>query len=208
MSIYYITTKSGDIYQLDSTEEMQYSDSGKLTSNLIESGVEVADHYVNKLKRIVLRGRISDIKSLRVSQDRSKNTGDWITGLESLKGEVEPVDITWREENSEVNGVDKILEGCLIEQLTLSQDSVVGHFDGVYSYKVRLDLVQPRYASRATIQVERNNLIVEATAEKSTGKGGTQSLTDSEQETYKLTTSEAYALASINGIEASVKEAR
>lgn len=167
MSFYYIETSDGVIFELDSTTEISYKESGTITNNVVESGESVADHYVNNPVVFDITGSISDIKSISSGNDNSKSTEDFINGLKSLKRSKQR--FTFRFGDKVGNYSD-----CLFESLNIAQNQSRGNAGGVDSFSVKATIKQIRVAQRAQITPFRDPLSTDDYQEQTKGTGTTE----------------------------------
>lgn len=174
MSIYYIQTAAGEIYELDATANITYRLTGKATDNPVESGDSVSDNYVNKPRRITLRGSISDVKSLSSGGINSKDTETFITGLEAVKVNKELFTFHF---GSKVG----VITDCVFETLEFTQNAQRGSLDNIASFGVVMTIKQIRLSTRALLTPFRDPTIVDDASDQTTGAGATQSATGDEK---------------------------
>lgn len=169
MGIYYIATQDGQYFELDCTQEMRISDTGRTTEYQLENGAKQTDHYVNENKTISLSGKVTDIKLFN-NVGVTKNTDEFLTGLDRLKQSKKTFRFYYRNTTS---GGARYLDNCLFESLETSQDSQDGVFNDYYSYKVSMSFKQIRYANRATITREKVPALADSSSSKTkTGAKG------------------------------------
>lgn len=179
MSIYYITTLDGDIFQLDASLNVSVNDPATLTSYKTQSGEDEADHYINENITVSVSGRISDVKSTKILEDRSKTTDEFITGLKALKKSKKRFFFTWREDRRE-GGSTYQLGNCWFTNLTFSQGSIAGFTGSKHSYEVSMDIKQSRVGQKAIVVIEQADFIQDTTSEKKNGRSGTTNFDDEE----------------------------
>lgn len=167
MSIYYITTNAGVVYELDSTTEISFKGSGKVTDNFVESGDSVVDHYVNNPVVFEFKGSISDVKSLGSSNPNSKNTEDYIKGLFRLKENKEAFSFQFGEKIGSYSD-------CLFETLDITQNQRRGNIGEIDSFSVRAVIKQIRIAERARVVPARDLGIVDEYQEEQKGAATTE----------------------------------
>ena len=169
MGIYYIATQDGQYFELDCTEEVSITDTGRTTEYQLENGAKQTDHYVNENKTISLNGKATDIKLNNVV-GVTKNTDEFLTGLDRLKQSKKTFRFYYR--NTTSGGV-RYLDNCLFESLRTIQDSQDGVFNDYYSYKVAMSFKQIRYANRAEITKEKVPALASSSSDKTkTGAKG------------------------------------
>lgn len=165
MSIYFIRTSSGVTYELDSTSDITYKLTGKVTDNPVESGQSVSDNYVNKPRMITLKGTISDVKGASLSLSPvTKTTEDFIVGLEKVKTNKELFSLHFG------NKVG-IITNCLFEDLTFTQNDKRGSSSTVDAFEVSMTIKQIRLATRALLVTTSDPLIANDTSSKKVGSG-------------------------------------
>lgn len=166
MSIYYIEfiTDSGkNLFSFDATTEITVTDDGSATSFPLESGEDIADHYVNSNITVSFSGRISDIKarSRSANTELNKSTETFLSELRLLKKQAIPFKIYMGSNIAPVNN-------CVFESLNIKQDRNVGtkSFAGraISSFDISFTAKQIRFGSRAETIVVRDELIVDITA--------------------------------------------
>ena len=83
---YSLVRDNGDIFVLDSTTNITFSSSGKLSQHVLESGETVSDHYVNDNDTISFKGTISSLKRAGYREDPlSRNPQSYMEGLREIK---------------------------------------------------------------------------------------------------------------------------
>lgn len=182
MSIYYISTSDGVIYELDATTSINYRERGTLTRNVIESGDTVSDHYVNEPITINISGGISDIKSVSSNNSNAKSTKDFIDGLRQLKTNKETFTFHFGEKIG-------AFDNCLFESLDISQNSTFGNVGDIDSFSVSAVIKQARIAERARLVPAREaGITSDNYQQKTTGSGSTEEPTEEEEERIDLFT--------------------
>jgi hypothetical protein len=169
MSIYFIQDPDGVIYELDATAEISYRLSGKVTSNPVESGESVSDNYVNDPDIISLKGSISDVKSVSSGGANSKSTEDFITGLKALKVNRKLISLQFGDKVG-------VITNCVIESLSIIQNSQRGSMRSIDSFQVVMTLKQIRLASRAKLTPIRDPIIADDAQEQTPGSGSTSTV--------------------------------
>jgi len=147
MSIYYIQTNlnGNKIFSLDSTSSVEVQDNGRATSYALESGKDVADHYVNSNVMVSFSGIITDIKSATLSQESTK---DFLRDLRELKQTGTPFTVFAG------NNLEKI-DNCVIQSLSIKQNSkngtVVREGKHISSFVIEWTAKQIKFGSKAKI---------------------------------------------------------
>ena len=201
MSLYWIQAPNGDMYSLDSTTEVDFSETGSLSDVPLETGVSIADHYIDKAITIKFTGTISSVKSLRISDPESNpsigNPRWYIESLRRLKKERTPLTVY---SISEMVGEDNFF----FETLNFSQNQQRGSVGGASSLAVSLTLVQARYTDAAVVgrisKKEVNDLL--ASESKSAAAGLSF---DEQQEESLRAYGERQIKASLAGKQASAR---
>lgn len=174
MSIYYIQTNSGEIYELDATTEISYKLSGRSTDNVVESGETVTDDFINKPDVITLRGTISDTKSLSSGGVVSKTTEVFIRDLTQVKTNKERFSFHFGDKVG-------VITNCIFERLDFTQTTQRGHANGIDAFGVVMTIKQVRSATRALLAPFRDPTITDDATNQGTGAGSTQSPTEEEE---------------------------
>lgn len=144
MGIYYIRTEDDIYFELSSTKEIVASFTGQATEYPVESGVEVADNYVNKSARISFSGTISDIVVMGAGPAHVKTTQEYVEGLLLLKSTRRPFTVNWA-------GNLTPLDNCVFESLEIKQDPSRGWSKGKAAYAISFTATQIRYAEGAQL---------------------------------------------------------
>lgn len=170
MSIYYITDVRGNIYELDATSNISYTESGKITSHTVESGESVSDHYVNMPIDFHVEGTISDIKSFSAlqSEDRVKSTREFIDGLRQIKTNKEQFSFHYGEKVG-------IFQNCMFQNIQIQQTPQRGNSGEIDSFSISADIKQIRIARRAIISPFRDPSVRDGYQDQVNGAGTTES---------------------------------
>jgi hypothetical protein len=179
MSIYYIETSNGVIYELDATVEITYKESGKITDNIVETGESVADHYINNPVMINLSGSISDIKSVSSGNSNAKSTEDFIRGLVSIMKNKQSFSFHYGEKIGFFNN-------CFFENFDVVQNSTRGNVGVVDSFSITASIKQVRLARRAVLVPFRSPLVSDNYQNQVNGSGSSVQPSE-EQETLLQT---------------------
>lgn len=163
MGTYYIVTRTGDEYELQSTSNVKISYAGEPTDNTIESGDSVSDHYIHKATTLSLQGTITDV----VFTDEGRNTRSFTEGLKELKLSKTPFTFVFGNKIG-------VIPNCVFTSLDISQDSRRGKAGDLDSFMVSMNLKQLRLAKQASLRAFRDPLIRDDAEEKGEGKGTTK----------------------------------
>lgn len=128
---------------------------------------------------VTVNGRISDVKSSKADLNVSKTTDEFITGIQDIRNSKKAFTFTWRDDRIG-GGATYQLNGCMFENISITQNKESGYAFGHHSYNISLNIKQKRSSERARIVVEKDDLIVDMTATKKAGMGGTKSFDDEE----------------------------
>lgn len=167
MSIYYIETSDGVFYELDSTTNISYKESGRITNHVVETGQSVSDHYVNNPVEFSISGSISDIKSISGNNQNSKSTEDFINGLRTLKRN--KTRFTFHFGNKVGS-----YSNCLFDSLDISQTTNRGSVGAIDSFSISANIKQIRLAQRAQIFPFRDPLASDDYQAQTKGSGTTE----------------------------------
>lgn len=182
MSIYYISTSDGTIYELDATLNVNYRETAVVTDNVVESGESVADHCYNKPVTFSLNGVITDIKSVSSGNENAKSTKEFIDGLKS---------VLYSKQTFTFHFGEKVgsFSNCMFESLDIGQDSTHGNVKDVDSFSVSASIKQLRLAQRAALVPSRSVIPTTGSGTPSDnyqsqtkGAGSTEELTEQEEE--------------------------
>jgi hypothetical protein len=144
---FYILTKEGFQYALDSTMDVNFSLTGRATDNPVESGFVVADSYVNQNNKISMSGSISSTSfvgganagGLADASTTLSKTELFIKGLRALKESGNTFSVYFNKELPP-------LQDCVFEGLSFSQNPQRGVATGSEgysaSYSVQMTLKQ------------------------------------------------------------------
>lgn len=168
MSIYFLENPStGAVYELDATKEIVYSERGTLTSNIVESGSELSDHYINNPVSFNLEGVISDTKSSGSSNPNTRSTRDFLEGLRSIKRNKVPFILYYGEKVGS-------FKNCFFETLDITQNSTHGNVQETDSFEIRAVIKQVRLGNSASIVPSRDIIAQDSYQDKTQGSGSTK----------------------------------
>ncbi len=171
MGIYYFVSDAGDLFEMDCTETMSLSETGRLTSYTVQSGAKYSDHYVKENSKISYTGILTDLKTGGVTI----TTDEFIGGLVKAMESATPFTVYWRDTGVKAG---YFREDCMIESFTIDQDKDFGYARGLHAYKVRIDFVQFRKAQSVTLTREAIPPIKDANAEKKSSNATTTKTED------------------------------
>jgi len=173
VGLYYIKTKEGTVYELDSTNSIQISLPSQATRFPVESGSVVSDHYVNKNITAQFSGTVSSIKSVRLQPQRDKthklvhkSPQDYIKGLYEIRDSKESFTLYYS------NDLNPILN-CVFEVLSISQNQNRGSVGKDSSYTVSFTAIQIRFASPSQVMSEPRTEFVDLFSKQQSGAGAT-----------------------------------
>ncbi len=174
MGIYYFLSDNGDAFELDCTENFKLSETGRLTTYTIQSGVKYSDHYIKENSKLSYSGILSDLKTSS-SSPATKSTDEFIGGLIKAMESSTPFTLYWRD-----TGVSSgyFRPDCMIESFTIEQDKEHGFARGLHAYKASIDFVQFRKGQAATLTREAIPPIKDANAPKKTSNATTTATDD------------------------------
>ena len=84
MAIFYIKTKSGDVFELTATTDVAFSHRNTNTRFPVESGSSITDHSVIENSTFSLSGVITEVVNL-TKDSPQKGIKDYIEGLDKLR---------------------------------------------------------------------------------------------------------------------------
>ena len=140
MGRFYIETEEGILYELSSTPNIKYVESGSITDHVVGDGSTVSDNYKQLPIRIDYTGTVTSA-DLRLSPEK------FARGLVSLKRDVKFVTAY----------STALLLGtahCLIENVTFEHTPKRGVIRGSISSKVSFSLRQVRLGNAATVEIK------------------------------------------------------
>jgi hypothetical protein len=184
MGIYYFVSDAGDVFEMDCTETMRLSETGRLTSYTVQSGAKYSDHYIKDNSKLSYTGILTDLKTGRVT----KTTDEFIGGLIKTMDAGTPFTVYWRDTGTE-SGYFR--SDCMIESFTVEQDKDFGYARGLHAYKASIDFAQFRKAQAATLTREAIPPIKDATSPKKTSNATTTKADDTSKTAGDTTTKPA-----------------
>lgn len=171
MSIYYIFTQDGNIYELDATREIAQVSSGKLSEHPLSDLTSASDHYINYNDMFSLEGSISDIKSVS-SEAAGRNTYDFITNLQRIKDTKQSFRLVYRKFQEGFSAV-QFADGCFFESLIFRQNLQYGHANGFNSFDVSMSIKKTKLASQTVLEILPGELVEDVVVEEpEEAKGG------------------------------------
>lgn len=169
MSKYFIETSDGVIYSLDATSRINKRLTGKVTDNVVESGVTLADNYVNMPDTFSLSGVITDIKT--PTSFTSLDTYDWINGLTKLKESGTPFILRFGYKIPQA-------ETCVFTSINIQQTSTNGSYRTLDSFSINLDIKKIRLATQVQIEAVKDASVLDQTRQKQLGQSSTRDVED------------------------------
>lgn len=84
---FFLTTEDNEIFEMDATVEVGFSQTGKPTSYAVEEGFKVSDHYIQDPDTVSFKGVVSEVKFLRRAGEGlpTKSLTDFEVGITELK---------------------------------------------------------------------------------------------------------------------------
>lgn len=143
------------MYQLDATTDIRYTTSGKLTTNPIEAGRNVSDHYIQNQDTVTFSGVLTRVKSKGRSSLHIKSPSNYIGSLQFLKNNAVPFTLTLFQEPTlggfgDSKNVIKPLTNCIFEELNIRKQAGAGSSDLLVDFKA----VQASFADQATVTLQ------------------------------------------------------
>lgn len=143
------------IYQLDATTDIVYTTSGKLTTNPIEAGRNVSDHYIQNQDTVTFSGLLTRVKSKGVNSRHVRDPEDYIGSLQFLKNNAVPFTLTLFQAPTlggfgESRNLIKPIVNCVFESLNIRKQSGPGSGD----LRVDFKAVQATFAEQAAVGAE------------------------------------------------------
>ena len=118
MSVFYFTDKEGNYYEMSSTMHVSLSESGRATTNPVESGKAITDNFVMEPRIITFSGLITNIKVIGQQEDRVKDVDQWINDIRTLRISKELVSVYVHDLN--------VIPNCLITTFDIDKNKSHG----------------------------------------------------------------------------------
>lgn len=110
---------SGDIFEMDSTEELSYVQAGRPTQYALEAGTSSSDHYTQTPDTFTLRGSVNPTKLADPRDGAVTTVEDFEKGLQTLKQSGEFFALSFSD------NLD-VMPNCLFANLTMNRSARTG----------------------------------------------------------------------------------
>lgn len=145
MSIFYIKTKSGDVFELTATTDVSFNHRNTNTKFPVESGASITDHSVIENSTFSLSGIITEVVNL-TKDSPQKGIKAYIEGLDALRKSKVPFTVF-------LDNRLKPYTNCLFTEFSGTK----GVTEGVGAWRINIGIEQVRFVDKAQaslVQVE------------------------------------------------------
>jgi hypothetical protein len=153
MSVFYIKTKTGDIYSLTATTDVAFSYRSSNTKFPVEAGYSVTDHSVVENTTLSMSGVITEFYALTPNAQQ-KSPKEYLDGLRALQVSRQPFTVYLDNKLSPFTN-------CLFTSI----DPEKGQSEGLSGWRVKIGIEQIkiiRKAKASLVQVENSSEDVNA----------------------------------------------
>lgn len=137
MAIFYIKTKSGDVFELTATTDVAFSHRNTNTRFPVESGSSITDHSVIENSTFSLSGVITEVVNL-TKDSPQKGINDYIEGLDKLRKSKELFTVF-------LDNRLKPYSNCLFTEFSGSKSVV----EGLGGWRIQLGIEQVKLVDQA-----------------------------------------------------------
>lgn len=141
MAVFYIKTKSGDVYELTATTDVSFSHRSSNTKFPVEAGYSVTDHSTIENTTLNMSGVITEVVQLN-KQSPQRGIKDYVEGLNTLRKSKELFTVF-------LDNKLQPFKNCLFTEISGDK----GVQEGLGSWRIRLGIEQIRVTSKATQSV-------------------------------------------------------
>lgn len=141
MAVFYIKTKSGDVYELTATTDVSFSHRSSNTKFPVEAGYSVTDHSTIENTTLNLSGVITEVVQLN-KQSPQRGIKDYIEGLNTLRKSKELFTVF-------LDNKLQPFKNCLFTEISGDK----GVQEGLGSWRIRLGIEQIRVTSKASASI-------------------------------------------------------
>lgn len=145
MSIFYIKTKSGDVFELTATTDVSFNHRNTNTKFPVESGASITDHSVIENSTFSLSGVITEVVNL-TKDSPQKGIKAYIEGLDALRKSKVPFTVF-------LDNRLKPYTNCLFTEFSGSK----GVTEGVGAWRINIGIEQVKFVDKAQaslVQIE------------------------------------------------------
>lgn len=164
MAIFYIKTKSGDVFELTATTDVAFSHRNTNTRFPVESGSSITDHSIIENSTFSLSGVITEVVNLSKDSPQ-KGIKDYIEGLDRLRKSKELFTVF-------LDNKLKPYTNCLFTEFSGSKSVV----EGLGGWKISLGIEQVKLVDQAKaslVQIDPVEKPSSASDAKDSAKDGT-----------------------------------
>lgn len=145
MSIFYIKTKSGDVFELTATTDVGFNHRNTNTKFPVESGASITDHSVIENSTFSLAGVITEVVNL-TKDSPQKGIKAYIEGLDALRKSKVPFTVF-------LDNRLKPYTNCLFTEFSGSKSVT----EGVGAWRISIGIEQVKFVDKAQaslVQIE------------------------------------------------------
>jgi hypothetical protein len=137
MAVFYIKTKSGDVFELTATTDVGFSHRNTNTKFPVESGASITDHSVSENSTFSLSGVITEVVNL-TKDSPQKGIKAYIEGLDTLRKSKVPFTVF-------LDNRLKPYTNCLFTEFSGAK----GVTEGVGAWRINIGIEQVRFVDKA-----------------------------------------------------------
>jgi hypothetical protein len=137
MSIFYIKTKSGDVFELTATTDVSFNHRNTNTKFPVESGASITDHSVIENSTFSLSGVITEVVNL-TKDSPQKGIKAYIEGLDALRKSKVPFTVF-------LDNRLKPYTNCLFTEFSGTK----GVAEGVGAWRINIGIEQVKFVDKA-----------------------------------------------------------
>lgn len=137
MAIFYIKTKSGDVFELTATTDVGFNHRNTNTRFPVESGASITDHSVIENSTFSLSGVITDVVNL-TKDSPQKGIKAYIEGLDALRKSKVPFTVF-------LDNKLKPYTNCLFTEFSGTK----GVTEGLSAWRINIGIEQVKFVDKA-----------------------------------------------------------
>lgn len=162
MSIFYIKTKSGDVFELTATTDVSFNHRNTNTKFPVESGASITDHSVIENSTFSLSGVITEVVNL-TKDSPQKGIKAYIEGLDALRKSKVPFTVF-------LDNRLKPYTNCLFTEFSGSK----GVTEGVGAWRINIGIEQIKFVDKAIASLVEIAAQIDPTSSTSEGSDDTK----------------------------------
>lgn len=137
MAVFYIKTKSGDVFELTATTDVGFSHRNTNTKFPVESGASITDHSITENSTFSLSGVITEVVNL-TKDSPQKGIKAYIEGLDALRKSKVPFTVF-------LDNKLKPYTNCLFTEFSGTK----GVTEGVGAWRINIGIEQVKFVDKA-----------------------------------------------------------